>query len=288
MKFRFVFTVLGAGLAAAMVAPPSADAAPVVVLGQKKPAKAKAPPPPAGPARMKKRIGLSPRGVAWGINLVQLAKIYDKVFDKEFVPLYKKVSAGPRMAALDAELENKKAILRRSRVNFGTLPTGIDQSALKGEYSYENGESLARLPLRSGTVRNFFFFGDKLWLIYDEHKLRSGGPYGETFEEAVKILSKKFGEVEPEMVEPDYANGRNFQEARWTDGSIIVRAINREYQKTIGMAYADASVWNNLSKYRKNKPKDPHALDKDVALVTRKAEPEKPPSEEPKKKGKKK
>lgn len=286
MKFRFVFTVVGAGLLGATIAPSPADASPLVVVGQKKKA-AKAPPPPAGPARMKKRIGLAPRGVAWGITLEQLAKLYDKVFDKEFVPLYKKVSAGPRMAALDSELQNKKAILRRNKVLFGALPTGIDQTALKGEYSYGNNESFTRVTLRSGTTRNFFFFNDKLWLVYDEHKLREKGPYGATFEDAVKLLTKRFGNVEPEMVEPDYARGRNFAEARWTDGTIIVRAINREYQKTIGMAYADASIWNNLSKFRKNKLEDPHAIDKDVALATRKAEPVKKPEDDKKKKKKK-
>ncbi len=285
MKFRFIFTLAGAGFLACALAPSPANAAPVVVVGAKK-AKKKKKAAPTGPARMKKRIGLSPRGVAWGISLQRLAKIYDKVFDKQFVKLYKKTSPGPRMAALDAELKMKKSILRRSKVHFGNLPTGIDQSPLKGEYSYGNNESMTRVTLRSGTTRNFFFFNNRLWLVYDEHKLRRGGRYGTSFENAIKILTKRFGDVPPQMIEPDYAKGRNFAEARWTDGKIIVRAINREYQKTIGMAYADASVWRKLRSMRKNKLADPHALDKDVALATRKTEPAKPPEDKRKKKKK--
>ncbi len=277
MKLKLFSALVGATLVAAVAPIHEADASPVVVLAKPK---AKAKPKASAsdkPPMMKKRIGLSPKGVAWGISVAQLAKIYDRVFDKEFVPLYKKVSPGPRMAALDAELENKKAILRRNKLLFGTLPTGIDQSPLKGEYSYGNNESMTRVTLRSGTTRNFFFFNDKLWLIYDEHKLREGGPYGASFEEAVQILTKKFGGVAPQMLEPDYAKGRSFAEARWQDGKIVVRAINREYQKVIGMAYADASVFFHLSKYRKNKVADPSAMDKDVAAATAK------PSEEPKK-----
>lgn len=285
MKLRVVLTLLGLTACVGLASGP-AEASPVKIAAQKKKKAAAKPAAPTSPAKMKKKIGLSPKGVAWGISVEQLAKIYDKVFDKEFVALYKKVQPGPRMTALDNELENKKALLRRNKIAFGNLPTGIDQTPLKGEYSYGNNESMTRVTLRSGTTRNFFFFNDKLWLIYDEHKLRDGGPYGDSFEEAIKILTKKFGDVEPQMLEPDYAAGRAFQEARWTDGSIVVRAINREYQKVIGMAYADASVFNNLSKYRKNKPDDPHALDKDVAAATTKA-PAEAPKEEKGKKGSK-
>jgi hypothetical protein len=272
MKLKLFSALVGATLVAAVAPIHEAEASPVVVLAKPK-AKTKAKAKPSAsdaPPMMKKRIGLSPKGVAWGISVAKLAKIYDRVFDREFVPLYKKVSTGPRMAALDAELENKKAILRRNKLQFGTLPTGIDQSPLKGEYSYGNNESMTRVTLRSGTTRNFFFFNDKLWLIYDEHKLRQGGPYGASFEEAVQILTKKLGGVEPQMLEPDYAKGRSFAEARWQDGKVVVRAINREYQKVIGMAYADPSVFFHLSKFRKNKLADPSAMDKDVAAVTQK------------------
>ncbi len=287
MKLRKILGLLVAtGLVGASFATP-ADAAPRVVMGQAKKAAAKKPPPPPPdrPAAMKKKIGLSPKGLVWGMSVEGLAKAYDKVFDEEFRPLYRKVSPGPRMDALDAELADKKAILRRSKLLFGTLPTGIDQSELKGEYSYGNGESMTRVTLRTGTTRNFFFFSDKLWLVYDEHRLRPGGAYGESFEEALKLLTKRFGAVEPQIVEPNYAIGRSFTEARWTDGTVIVRAINREHGKVIGMAYADAKVWNNLATYRKNKLTDPHAVDKDVAAATRKEEP-KPPPADPKKKKK--
>lgn len=286
MKVRSIWAlVVGASMVGLSWSAP-VDAAPGLVLGQAKKAAKKAPPPPPPdrPAAMKKKIALSPAGLKWGMSAEALAKVYDKVFDKEFVPLYQKVSPGPRMDALDAELETKKSVLRRNKILFGTLPTGIDQSELKGEYSYGNGESMTRTTLRTGTTRNFFFFADKLWLIYDEHKLREGGPYGASFEEALKILTKRFGEVAPQIVEPDYARGRNFTEARWTDGSLVVRAINREHGKVVGMAYADANIWNNLSSHRKNRVEDPHALDKDVAAATRKEEPKPPPEEKKKKK----
>lgn len=244
-------------------------------------------PAPTGPAKMKGKLGLSPKGMAWGITLEAVAKVYDKVFDDEFMPLYKKVQPGPAMEALDAEVEDKKKLIRRNKILFGDLPTGVDYSALKGEYTYGNKESMSKLTLRTGVTRNFFFFDDKLWKVYDEHKLRKGGPYGETWEEATEILTKKFGAA-PFKVEADFAKGRSFEELQWTDGTTVIRAINRS--PIIALVYQDSNVFFNLAKYRPNKPKNPHALDKDVAAATSKPPPEekKPPEKKvTKPKGKK-
>jgi hypothetical protein len=275
MKLRMIVALASVGLATSAISEHS--------LAQKKGAKPKvekkeeAGQQIGGIPKIKGRIGLTPKGVIWNMNLIKLSKTYDQVFDKEFLPLYKKAPNGsPQMKMLDAELEDKKALIRRNKVDFGTLPTGVDQSALKGEYSYGNGESYTHLTVRSGTTRNFFFFKDKLWKIYDEHKLRKGGAYGENWEEALKIMTKKFG-VAPKLEEPDYPKGKMFQEAHWTDGTTYIRAVNRE--PVLGLVWADASIQTNLAKYRPNRPQNAHAMDKDVLAATKKPD---PPPEEPK------
>jgi hypothetical protein len=288
-----IVTLATVGLAGSLLHSGAADAspAPARLLAQKKaekaaPAKAEAAESVGGIPKIKGRIGLTPKGVHWNMNLAKLSKLYEKVFEDEFVELYKKAPTGsPQMKALDAELEDKKALIRRNKLDFGSLPTGIDNTALKGEYSYENGESMTHMTVRSGTVRNFFFFKDKLWKIYDEHKLRAGGPYGESWEEAIKILTKKFG-VAPKKVDPDYAKGRNYEEAHWTDGATHIRAVNRE--PMLGLVWADAAVQTNLAKHRPNRTADPHKMDDSVLAATRKKEEPPPPPEEKKgKKGKK-
>lgn len=289
MKLRVVGLLTALGAAAIGIAAQPAAALPVspgVVAQAKGKAKKKAAEPaPKAPAKFKGRLVLSPKGLAWKSTLEAVAKIYDKEFDKQFLPLYKKAQPGPQMQSLDAEVADKKQLIRRNKIEFGSLPTGVDQSALKGEYSYGNGEMLTRVTLRSGVTRNFFFFKNALWKIYDEHKLRKGGPYGEDWDEAIAILTKKYGGVAPYKVEPDYAKGRNFEEAQWQDGTTVIRAINRA--PVIGLVYQDASVYFNLSKYRPNKAENPHAIDKDVAAATAKPEPPKPETKD-KPKGKKK
>lgn len=291
MKFRVYGMLAAMGLAVAALSADRAEASPIPVLGQKKGAAAKAPAKPAkpagltAPAKMQGTLVLTPKGLNWGISVTQLAKIYDKVFDDEFVPLYKKTQPGVAMTALDSELSDKKKLIRRNKIEFGTLPTGVDQSALKGEYSYGNKESMTRITLRTGVTRNFFFFSDKLWKVYDEHKLKKGGAYGENWEEAIQLLTKKYGGVEPYKLEPDYAAGRMFEEAQWQDKKgTVIRAINRA--PVIALVYADGNIHFNLAKHRTNKPPDPSAMDKDVASVTAKPPPEEAKKPDDKKKKK--
>jgi hypothetical protein len=223
-----------------------------------------------------KRIGLAPAGLKFGLGLEGIARLYDKVLDEEYLPLYKKASPGPQTDALDAELKQRKGEIRRSKVEFGNTPTGVDQTALKGEYSYANGESMVRLTLRSGTERFMFFFGDKLWKVYDEHKLKKGTPMGETFDSAVKSLQGRFGTA-PKKVPANPEKGQNFDEAVWTTPDMVIRAIDRG--NVCAVVYADKEVQEELPKLRRNKPKNETAMDPDVAAVLKKNEP--PPGPPP-------
>ncbi|HKO50893.1 MAG TPA: hypothetical protein VJV79_24450 [Polyangiaceae bacterium] len=256
MRPRLFVTLFALGMASsALVVEPR------VAEGKDKPAGA------SSAGMIEKAIGLSPKGLRWGLTLEGVAKLYDKVFEEEYLPLLRKAQPGNEMLALEDELKTKQGILRRanSRVEFGTIPTGVDQSPLKGEYSYNNAESMATLRLRSGTERHFFFFSDKLWKVYDEHKLAKGGTLGENFAEATKILSKRFG-VPGKLVPADYDKGQPYDEMVWRDPEKTIRAVDRG--NVLGMVYADRTVADNLAQYRKNKAEDLHAMDKDVAAAT--------------------
>ena len=52
----------------------------------------------------------------------------------------------------------QKAEFRRSWIEFGNLPTGVDASPLKGEYTYKNKEAMMSIQ-RGGKTRYFFFIG---------------------------------------------------------------------------------------------------------------------------------
>ncbi len=232
-----------------------------------------------GPGSVAKKIALSPEGLKFGMGLEAIAKLYDKTFDDEYLPLYKKAAPGPETEALDAEIKQKKMEIRRSKVDFGNTPTGVDQTSIKGEYSYANGESMARLTLRSGTERYFFFFNDRLWKVYDEHKLKKGTPLGDNYAGAVKVLQGKYGAA-PKKVPSNFDKGQSFDESVWTTPDMVIRALNRD--SIMAVAYADRSTQEDLPSRRKNKLKNETEMDKDVQSALKKSE---PPPGPPDKKG---
>ena len=209
-------------------------------------------------------------GLKFGMSLEQIAKLNDKDLDTEYKKKF--LAASPTQSLqIEDELRDKKAVFRRSRIEFLDTPTGIDQSALKGEYSYGNKESLARLPARTRDdgkdipARSFFFFNDKLWKIYEEYKLGPKSNLGADFDSAVKKISKMFG-GEPLKVTADFAKGQSFDEAQWRDGEKIIRAVDRG--DTLGMVFVDKAIQEQLPKLRTHQMVDQHELDKDVKAAT--------------------
>lgn len=236
-------------------------------------------PPPDG--TLDKQIEVAPEGTRWGMTAEALAKLYDNYFDALYLPRYKAVEPGIRMDRLDAEVKERKALIRRSRIDFGDTPTGVDNTPLKPEYSYGNGESMSYVTLSGDVRRNFFFFSGRLWKVYDEYPLRNGSPLGLTFEDAVNRLTEQLGS-KPVRLEADPVNGRNFSEAVWTGKTTIVRAVNRE--PLLGLVLIDASVQSDLPRLRKARPRNPSAIDRDVAAIRANRTPPGPPPKTPAKK----
>jgi hypothetical protein len=217
----------------------------------------------------------------------QVAGIVDKVLDEDYKPLYAKVSPGVKMEALDAQLAEDKNAFRRSRIDFGKLPTGIDSTPLRGEYTYLNKESLMTLSRSGKPTRYFFFIQDKLWKVIDEHKLADGSRVGKDYQDAVIKLVKALG-VPGRLLDADYEKGRNAMEVDWKDSTTHLRAIMRG-DTAVALAYEDNATLAILGTLRPNKPAATDELDPAVAAaVGRSKQPEPPPPPAPEKSPKKK
>ncbi len=249
MKLRFTFRLAAVGLAVGMLA-----------------GAATAAPKPKNAGKVEKPLMLAPEGVRWGISLEALSKVYSDFFDDAYLNLFRKTEPGPDLEALEAEVGDKKKLVKRNVIVFGSTPTGIDQTGLKGEYSYGNGESLTRLILGPKLTRNFFFFNNKLWKVYDEYDVSGGGPLGSNYDEAVSAMTQLLG-AEPQRLEADYAAGRSYPEAHWRTDNALIRVVGRD--PTIGVVYSSLSVEQELPSRRKNKPHDPQAIDSSVRDVTK-------------------
>ena len=293
MKLRVLLTCTAFGLGVAALVSETAGASPSVFGTFDKDAK-KAPGKPAapavkkpapngakdkgdaavdGPATLPKQIGLAPKGLKWGMTLEEVAKLYEKEIDKDCAKLFKGVNpGGPRYVAIENDCADRKVLLKRNEVEFGNVPTGVDQTPLKPEYSYANGESMSKITLSTGTTRNFFFIQKKLWKVYDEYKLRKGGPLGETFKDTIAILTKKLG-VPPRLQPQDYDKGRDYDTADWADNATLIRVLDRG--NVAAVVYVELATENNLPNLRTAKPEEPNTIDPAVLGAT--AAPKPPP-----------
>jgi hypothetical protein len=254
--------VLVAGIGASALSAASAHAHPVV-LG--KPAAKGAAQKEPGAAEVSKKVKV-PDGVKFGMTLEEVSKLYEAVLTQEYTALYKEVEPGPRMAELDAELADKKTLLLRNKFEFSSLPSGLDSTPMAGEYTYNNGESMSQIKLRSGVVRYFFFFGDHLWKIYDVYKLGKKSKLGVDFDAALEALTKQFGKA-PRSRKADFSAGRNVDEDDWADKETIVRLFDHG-GTAAGLAYVDRQIDEHLDRYRTNKA-GKKELDSDVSDVTK-------------------
>jgi hypothetical protein len=227
---------------------------------------------PTEPATTKKPVAMPLAGVSWGMSPKQLAEAVDKVLDDDYRPLYKEVQPGVKMKALDAQLAESKSEFRRSRIDFGKIPTGIDSTPLRGEYTYQNKEALLTLT-RNGETTYFFFIQEKLWKIIVEAKLNDKAPLGKVYTEAVVRLSTQYG-VPGRILQPD-AN-RPSVEVDWKDANTHVRAIQRS-DTALGLAFEDLGTLSNLSALRSFKPVEDDGIDPAVAAAMRGHAPEAPP-----------
>jgi hypothetical protein len=217
------------------------------------------------PPVVKKAIAMTWAGVSWSQSPKQVAEAIDKILDEDYRPLYKEVQPGIKMKELDAQIAEDKAAFRRSRVDFGKLPTGLDSTPLKGEYTYNNKEALMSIT-RKGDLTYFFFIQERLWKIIEEKKLSDTHPLGKTYQDAVVKMSTLFG-VPGRVVPPD-GTTHFALEVDWKDATTHLRAIQRG-ETAFGLGFEDNATVANLASLRPNKPAADNGIDPDVAAIMR-------------------
>lgn len=273
MKIRVLFMFATAGLAAGSLVAETSSAAPVSHAAFGKPAAAGKEAKGAkaakkvGPSEVTKKIAFRPKELRFGMSLEEISKVYDKVFEADFLPLYRRVEPGPRMNELDNELADKKQLVKRNHIEFSNLPSGLENTPLGGEFTYNNGESMTHVTLRNGTKRYFFFFKNRLWKIYDETALSKKSKLGTNYEGVLESLGKLFGKKAREQ-EADPAAKRMFDSGEWADKETILRVLNRG-GKNVALVYIDRKVEENLDQMRPNKGEKPREIDATVSSVTK-------------------
>jgi hypothetical protein len=212
-------------------------------------------------------------GVAFGMTSDQVARLYDRWWDRHFVAKYRKANPGPKTRELDYQLEEQKKILRRTAPFDGR--STHDKAEFREEFAHGNRESMTSTKvLRRGSgaegkavgyTRRFFYFQDKLWKIYDEYRLEPQGPLGADFKEATDRVVASLGPSAKrtrgatsqwETVTLDAGNSRVRVVKLAVDRVAVVRADN-----ALTKAVLDGRI--------KNAPREEPALDEDTQAALR-------------------
>jgi hypothetical protein len=156
----------------------------------------------ATPTPVTAALELEADGVAFGMSTDQVARLYDRWWDRRFVAKYRKANPGPKTRELDYQLEEQKKVLRRVAAFDGRTAT-YDKADFREEFAHGNAEVMTSTKvLRRGTgadgkpvsyIRRFFYFQDKLWKTYDEYRLEPQGLLGADFKEATERVAASLG-----------------------------------------------------------------------------------------------
>jgi hypothetical protein len=230
---------------------------------------------PAGPT-----VVLEPDGVAFGMSADDVAKLYDRWWDKQFIPRYQKTNPGPKTRELDFELAEKKKVLRRVAI-FDGRTTSFDKSEFREEFAHGSGETmisskLSRRPPGDdklakdakpiGYTRRFFFFQDKLWKVYDEYKLDETSPFGADFKAATARVEATLGKAAKRTRGPD----SEFENVVFEAGNTRVRVVKLPADK-LAVVRSDNALTKEVLDRRTQQAAaaDSAGLDDDIQAVIR-------------------
>lgn len=221
-------------------------------------------------------VALEVDGVAFGMSAEDVAKLYDRWWDKQFIPRYQKANPGPKTRELDFDLAERKKVLRRVAI-FDGRTTSFDKAEFHEEFAHGSDETMTSSKLvrhqpgepkdAKGTpyTRRFFFFQDKLWKIYDEYHLDAASPFGADFKEAT-------ARVEATLKGAKRTRGpeSQFENVAFDAGETRVRVVKLASDK-IAVVRADTALTKTVLDRRAQQAKaaESTGLDDDIQAVIR-------------------
>jgi len=235
-------------------------------------------------------VALEADGVAFGMSADDVAKLYDRWWDKQFVSRYQKANPGPKTRELDFELAEKKKVLRRIAIFDGRM-TSFDKSDFREEFAHGSDETMisSKLTRRATSesggakdavltdpaargakpvtyTRRFFFYRDKLWKVYDEYRLDPAGPFGADFKEATARVEATLGKTAKRTRGPD----SQFENVVFDAGNTRVRVVKLP-KDAVAVVRSDNALTKEVLDRRAQQAKAPESseLDEEIQAVIR-------------------
>lgn len=243
---------------------------------KKKEAAPAAPAVPTEAPMTKDPIKLVPDGMKWGMQRAEMEKLVDKFIDDDFRVKFKDAgSSGSKIKDLETEVANLKQTFRRSWIDLGTGPTGLDSGPLVAEYTKGNSEAIMSHHRGPGVKIWFFFIGGKLWKTLEEISFVKGGLYGETMPDAAAKIVKGVGSTLPRATPANPDKGQFYDVLDWNDKETHMRIWDRSGVLVIVREEKGTAL--NIGSMRKNSGQSAAAMDPQVAAILRGSDAPPPP-----------
>lgn len=232
---------------------------------------------PAAPQAKAAVFEVEADGVAFGMTADQVARLYDRWWDRHFIAKYRKANPGPKTKELDYQLEEQKKILRRV-AKFDGLTSTYDKADFREEFAHGNAEAMSSTKVLRrgggaaegeakaiGYTRRFFFFQDKLWKVYDEYRLEPQGPLGADFKDATDRIAASLGPSAKRTRGP----ASQWESVLFDTGAARVRVVKLAADR-VAVVRADNVLTKAVLDGRvKNAPVAQPALDEDTQAALR-------------------
>lgn len=258
-------------LVVAMLA--SAGAIAFTAVAQNPPAKPPVAAPPSVPETPPPTVttlaGFLERELKWGMSHSEVTDAYNSqrgFFERDYTPILARAQPGVALDNVRAEMNSKKAAFAASFVPFLDTPNGYDSLPISNEFTYKNNEALQKV-MRNGRVRFLFYFGDKLWKIYEEFPLKPDANLGSSYQEAVTKINTAVGAA-GRVLAADPAKGIARTTTDWVDANNRMRAIDRG-SSVIALVLEERATLNRLDTLRANKAVDVTTIDPSITAVTK-------------------
>jgi hypothetical protein len=195
------------------------------------------------------KIATSMGDLRWGLSESEVSSFARRKLEEQYDAVIQKTKDNGKKGQLRADLKRAQQEVAKSRVEFEGSSSKWDRSAVAGEFSYGNDESM--LSAKDPEGESFYFFlNGRLWKYYRALDKNNAGGDFKKFSQAVE---GKFGKGRAKKGEIATGQGET-QFVEYLDRNSRMRAVDNSKHGVFAMVYEEMATVRELASTRPSKP----------------------------------
>ena len=192
------------------------------------------------------KIATSLGDLRWGMSESDVITFVRRKIDEQYSPEIAKTHDTRKQTKLRDDMKRAQASVQKSLVNFEGRGSRWDSSAVAGEFSYGNGESMVVYE-DSGSQNYYFFLNGRLWKWYKA--LDSSAFGGNNFKKFSGSVEKKFGKGHAKTGELSPGQGKT-QWVEYLDRNSRLRAADNTKRGVFALIFEEMATVREIASIR--------------------------------------